>query len=126
MMKVCCYSCSFQRHTCPFNGWRCFVCDLFTRKANYLIRDGRLLGVQLVGTAEYWDPSPNIEASETEGKRGGYQWAGGWINPAESLLGGSDHPTMSDRESADRFQDFNRGVKAWKMRRQLVMGKDSL
>jgi len=56
------------------------------------------------------DPDFNPEFSRM--KKGGYQWAGGWIDPSVPATGRIDHPTMSVSDSNKRYEDFQSRMKS--------------
>lgn len=53
-------------------------------------------------------------------KKGGYQWAGAWIDPSVKLGGYKEHPTMSHVQSVGRELLFkDRYGRQKKVRRKL-------
>jgi hypothetical protein len=52
-------------------------------------------------------------------KTGGYQWAGGWIDPSVPLAGYKEHPTMSVADSEKKFELQRKSWAANKVQRAL-------
>jgi len=51
-------------------------------------------------------------------KSGGYNWAGGYIDPSPTLRGYVDHPTMSPWKSQQMQKRFQRKALDWKNRQR--------
>jgi len=117
-------SCSRVRYTVYVVSWSSCVYYGDIRKTNYLIRFGNV--VRRITTAEYWDVTPNNEEDQSSLKAGGYEWAGGFIDPSVKLEGYMEHPTLTEEESMSKFDEFRRGFDIWKVRRQLMMSADNL
>lgn len=45
-------------------------------------------------------------------KKGGYTWAGAWIDPSVPLSGVKDHPTMSLDDSMKKYNNFQSRMKS--------------
>lgn len=59
------------------------------------------------------------DPSQQRFKRGGYTWAGGWIDPKVPAGGPKEHPTMSLADSIRKNQEFVNSAKKWKLQRNL-------
>lgn len=51
------------------------------------------------------DYDVDYDSSLSARKKGGYQWAGGWIDPSVQPSGYKEHPTMSLSESNKRYEN---------------------
>lgn len=65
---------------------------------------------------------PDYDTRHSIGKRGGYTWAGGWIDPSVPLGGPKEHPTFSVEESNRRFVKTQRDAKQYLVARALELG----
>lgn len=64
-------------------------------------------------------PDSDYKSYYSKRKQGGYQWAGGWIDPSVPLQGYKEHPTMDIRESFNKHRKFLKRARDWKVQRQL-------
>lgn len=69
-------------------------------------------------------PDPDYQSFYSKQKKGGYQWAGGWIDPSVKLPGYKENPTMDIRTSFLKHKNFLRRAKDWKVQRQLYQMKE--
>jgi len=63
---------------------------------------------------------PDFDPSYSASKRGGYKWAGAWIDPSygQGVGGPKEHPTMSLEDSYKKQFDYQRNALRWKARQQ--------
>lgn len=71
---------------------------------------------------------PDFDPWHSEMKRGGYQWAGAWIDPKVKprTAGVVEHPTLSELESFNRFATAVERNRAYKKYRDKKLNPRSL
>lgn len=58
------------------------------------------------------DYDPDFDSQYSSLKKGGYQWAGGWIDPNVKLSGYKEHPTLSVSDSLKKQQAYQERAKS--------------
>lgn len=60
----------------------------------------------------YDGPDEDYNSFYSKKKKGGYEWAGSWIDPSIPLSGYKEHPTLSLSDSLKKQEAFQRRAKS--------------